>query len=224
MNTFFNFEGPIWQFLAKLGDMIILHVLWAVCSIPIVTFGASTTAAHYVALKLVRDEGGSVWSMFFKSFRRNLKQGCVIGLIDLFIGGFLALDIYLCLYKVEAGQTFRLVMLVALGFLFLLYWVENMYLWAVLSRFDNTIRMTLVNSFMMAFNNMKTTVFLVVQNLVLVAMLLGSVAYVPQIAVLFMIFGAPLFFVLNCMQLRFVLDKYMPERIREKNLDELEES
>lgn len=219
MNTFFNFEGPIWQFLAKLGDMIILHVLWLVCSLPIVTLGASTTAAHYVALKLVRDEGGTVWSMFFHSFKRNIKQGCLAGLLSLFVGLFLAFDIYLVLYRVEAGQAFRMVMLVALGFLFLLYAVENMYFWAVLARFDNTIRRTLINAFMMAFNNMKTTVFLVVQNIILLMMALGCIAFVPQIAVLFFIFGVPLFIVLNCMQLVFVLDRYMPKKERTNRLD-----
>lgn len=212
MNTLFNFEGPLWQFLAKLGDMIILHVLWGICSLPVVTFGAATTAAHYVALKLVKDEGGTVWSMFFKSFRLNLKQGCLAGVIDLLVGAFLFLDLYLCLYRMEAGETFRMLMLAALGFLLLLYFIENMYFWPVLARFDNTLKQTAVNAFMMAFSNMKTTVYLVIQNVILLGMLVGSVAYVPQIAVLFMIFGAPLFMVLNCMQIRYVLERYMPER------------
>ena len=50
----------------KLGDMIILHVLWLLCSLPVITAGPALAAAHYAALRIVRDEGGSVCSMFLK--------------------------------------------------------------------------------------------------------------------------------------------------------------
>ena len=52
-----RYDGPVIRYLAKAGDMILLNVLWVLCSLPIVTFGAATAAAHYVALKFVRDEG-----------------------------------------------------------------------------------------------------------------------------------------------------------------------
>ena len=52
----FNYDNPVWRFIGKLGDLILLNILWIVCSIPIVTAGAATTAVYYVTLKLVRDE------------------------------------------------------------------------------------------------------------------------------------------------------------------------
>lgn len=55
----FNYDNPVWRFIGKLGDLIILNVLWIVCSIPIFTIGASTTAVYYVTLKMVRDEEDS---------------------------------------------------------------------------------------------------------------------------------------------------------------------
>ena len=99
MNGIFRYDGPIVTFFMKLGDMIILHLLWLLCCIPVVTIGPSTVAAHYVALKLVRDEGRSVPHMFFKSFQQNLRQGIPMGLIALAVGGMLGLDLYLCVFK-----------------------------------------------------------------------------------------------------------------------------
>ena len=36
----FNYDNPVWRFIGKLGDLILLNILWIVCSIPIVTAGA----------------------------------------------------------------------------------------------------------------------------------------------------------------------------------------
>lgn len=56
----FQIDGPVVSFFSFLCDMIILNILWIICCIPIVTIGPATIAAHYVAMKLVRDEGRSV--------------------------------------------------------------------------------------------------------------------------------------------------------------------
>ena len=64
----FNYDNPVWRFIGKLGDLILLNILWIVCSIPIVTAGASTTAVYYVTLKLVRDENDSTIKNFFYFF------------------------------------------------------------------------------------------------------------------------------------------------------------
>ena len=60
----FNYDNPVWRFIGKLGDLIVLNILWTICSIPIFTIGASTTAVYYVTLKLVRDEDDSTIKAF----------------------------------------------------------------------------------------------------------------------------------------------------------------
>ncbi len=54
----FNYDNPVWRFIGKLGDLMILNILWVICSIPIFTMGASTTAVYYVTMKLVRGDDG----------------------------------------------------------------------------------------------------------------------------------------------------------------------
>ena len=72
----FNYDNPVWRFIGKLGDLILLNLLWTVCSIPVITIGASPTAVYYVTLKMVRDENDSTVRSFFHSFKDiiNSKQ------------------------------------------------------------------------------------------------------------------------------------------------------
>ena len=67
----FDINGKFFKTLTKAGDFIILTLLAMVCSIPVITIGASLTAVFYAALKMARDEEGYVWKEFFKSFKQN---------------------------------------------------------------------------------------------------------------------------------------------------------
>ena len=78
---FFSYESKFSQLLLKLCNACMLNVLWFVCSLPIVTMGAATTALYYACLKIVRDEDSHVAAQFFRSFRQNFRQATQIWLI-----------------------------------------------------------------------------------------------------------------------------------------------
>ena len=42
----FNYDNPVWRFIGKFWDVLIVNILWIICSIPVVTIGASTTARY----------------------------------------------------------------------------------------------------------------------------------------------------------------------------------
>ena len=52
----FGLDGKLFRGLTKAGDFIILAVITVVFCLPVVTIGASLTAAFYSGIKLVRDE------------------------------------------------------------------------------------------------------------------------------------------------------------------------
>lgn len=52
-NSFFSIESPLYKFMNRLLDMIKLNFLWILCSLPIITMGAATTAAFTITLKMV---------------------------------------------------------------------------------------------------------------------------------------------------------------------------
>ena len=66
---FFNYDNDIWRFVGRLADIMVLNLLWILFSLPIVTFGISTTALYYCTLKIVKDEDDGNIRMFLRCFR-----------------------------------------------------------------------------------------------------------------------------------------------------------
>lgn len=97
MSRLFDYQNPIWRFMGRVADMFLLTVLWALCSVPIITAGASTTALYYVALKMVKNQDGYLCRTFLRSFRDNLITatgiwGVMLGIGILLGGGYAVLS------------------------------------------------------------------------------------------------------------------------------------
>ena len=117
----FNYDNPVWRFIGKLGDLMILNILWVICSIPIFTMGASTTAVYYVTMKLVRGDDGYTLRNYFKSFKENFKQATVIWLLMLLTGFILGFDLYFFLRVLTSNSVFRTVFTAAIGALSMIW-------------------------------------------------------------------------------------------------------
>ena len=81
MGGIFSLESPLMQGISKILDCIFLSILWVVFSIPIITFGASTSALYYTANKTIRNSRGYVWQQFWKGFKSSFKQSTILWLI-----------------------------------------------------------------------------------------------------------------------------------------------
>ena len=75
-----------------LGQLIALNLLWIVCSLPVITAGASTTALFYCTLKLHKDGDIRVLYDFFKSFKQNFKQSTLIWILMAAAGIFIYME------------------------------------------------------------------------------------------------------------------------------------
>ena len=69
------------SFLRNLWDLMILNWLWLLCSLPVITLGASTCGLYRVVLKMARKEPVYPVKDFFRGFRDSWKQGTVLGLL-----------------------------------------------------------------------------------------------------------------------------------------------
>lgn len=153
----FSVDSPIYKFMSQLYDILKLNILWLICSLPIVTFGASTTAAFYVALQMADDTEGYIAPAFFKSFKRNLKQGALMGIITLFECYVLWLDWQL--YQASGKSAMILAFMILLAFFVVL---SNIYAYALMARYDNTIKQTFQNSFVISIRYLIHTIVLIV--------------------------------------------------------------
>lgn len=159
---FFSYESKFSQLLLKLCYACYLNLLWFVCSIPIFTIGAATTALNYACLKIVRDEDSHVGAMFFRSFRQNFKQATVLWLIMLGVGLFLAGDGYVVyhLRQSSAGTpaviwTLVLAIIIAAA---VAYVIVLEFLFPLLASVENDNRSMLKNAFLIGTHYLFATI------------------------------------------------------------------
>ena len=128
--------------MEKVGDLLLVNLLFVVCSLPVVTIGASATAMYDVLGRIRRQEG-TVTKDFFRSFRENFRQA------TLYWGAILlvALALYWNFRLISGGTgTLYSVMMVLLILVswFAVSWGSLVF--PLLSRFDNTSAVTARNA------------------------------------------------------------------------------
>ena len=133
-------KSRISEVLSGLIDLIVAGLLWILCSLPILTIGASSTALYYAVVKCVRHNRGRLTPTFFSGFRSNFRQAtltwllflayALIGLADAFAIGKMGFGPGSILY--HFSRLFFLPLLIFFPWVF-----------AFISRFQNTVSGTL---------------------------------------------------------------------------------
>lgn len=108
------------RILSRLIDCILLSILWFLTSIPIVTIGASTTAAYGVALEWAFGEHPAIVSGYFTSFKKNFFRSTAVFLVLTAVGLFIGLDFWSVLHWETPFQFALEVLILSVGFLYLI--------------------------------------------------------------------------------------------------------
>lgn len=143
----------------KLGDMMILSVLWLLFSLPVVTMGTSSAALYYAINRRFSHKSEAAASDFMHSFRQNLKQGIFLTLIYLGYGSILAFDIYAARNGIngttlpEIYEQIAYVLILPVAF-------TLPYVFAYLSRFDNTVKEILRHCFFFCATHLLHTIII----------------------------------------------------------------
>lgn len=74
-------KNPLFSLLNQLGQLILLSILWTICSLPVITIGASTAALYYTVVKVLRRHQDSLFAAFFREFRNNFLQSLNINMV-----------------------------------------------------------------------------------------------------------------------------------------------
>lgn len=151
-----NPDGRVMSFLARLGDMFILNILYVVCCIPIITIGAATTALYYNTLKMAENRESYVWKEFLRTFKENFKQATVIWMIILVIGAVLVADFFVMggIGSQALASVTAIVVIVVGIFLILM----GVYVFPVLARFDNSVKNIMKYALLMALRHLPSTI------------------------------------------------------------------
>lgn len=72
MNGLFSYDSKVMQILMKLGDLMLLNLIYLLCCIPVITIGAAQ-AGLYTGAKVMQDkeDDSSVVAAFFRGFRNG---------------------------------------------------------------------------------------------------------------------------------------------------------
>lgn len=206
----FNMDNAVWRAMAKVADLVIANLLFLVCSIPIVTIGASMTALYTVTLKMVDKSGGYVSKDFWSAFKSNFKQSTIIWLIMLAVGVFIAGDYYLVSQMVATvGKAVKYIVLI----LAFLYFMIISYVFPLQSKFENTIGRTITNAAMMSIAHLVPwTILITLVNVLPVFSLLGSVElFIDIILPVMILLGFSTIAWLNSFMFQKVFARYIPE-------------
>lgn len=128
----FSSDSAFSRFMNLLSEILYVGILWIVCCIPLVTAGASTTAAYYAMAKCVRHKTGYIGKEFVHSFKSNFRQILPLTLAFGAVSGVLAVDlVYVWNHEGKLNNT----LFVILVFMCFLVSGLTVYICPLLSRF-----------------------------------------------------------------------------------------
>ena len=142
MENFFNMESPIFGWMAKLADRMLLNILFLISSIPIITIGPALAALYHVTGRIQRDEG-NIWKDYWSAFCSNFKQATAIWLILLVSGMLIGFSV---LFYIQSSQVNNLVALVLIVIGVLPWLAIAAWVFPLQARFENSIRNTIKNA------------------------------------------------------------------------------
>ncbi|MCR5118404.1 MAG: YesL family protein [Lachnospiraceae bacterium] len=215
MGGLFSADSIIGKTLTKIGELVILSILWFFTSLPVITIGASTTALYYSMTKCVRRGRGYFVKEYFKAWKRNFVKAtfltlffliCLLGLWTVLNSlGFTLEDISLngieSAYKDNASSAMGTYY--AAGAYLLILGALFCYVFPVLSRFD----LKLINIIFLSFVMMIRFLHYSISVLVILVALACLVMRLP----LFIMFAPGLWVLLSSFLLEKAIRKYTPE-------------
>ncbi|MBQ6370708.1 MAG: DUF624 domain-containing protein [Firmicutes bacterium] len=147
MDRFFDNNNPLMQFLTRVVDLAIVNLMTVIVMIPIVTTGPALTAMNNVLIHMIRQDGLSPWKQYRKALKQNMRQGIGLGLIFLGAGAIAAADLFL-LHAIDSkASTVLMIIITVIG---ICAFVIGIYAFALFSRYENSIRGTLINAVRLA--------------------------------------------------------------------------
>ncbi len=152
---YLNPDSRIYHFFETAWNLILVNLLTLLCSIPIITVGASLSAMYDVLLRIRRKEEGVIHRGFFASFRRNFVQATILWVMFALVFLSFAVDYrFTVLYPETFPVPVRYVVITAAFLVFMVF----LYVFPLQSHFENSIFMTIRNAAILSFSKIFRTI------------------------------------------------------------------
>lgn len=145
MGKILSYDSAVVRLFNTITNIMLVNILWLVCSLPIITMGAATTAAYYVFYKNITEQDEAVIKPFFKAFKKSFVQATLMWLPLALIGAVLVLDIMYLVSKYLGTFHVLWVATIVIG---LLYLILVSHCFAIMGRYDAPIKQIICNSYL----------------------------------------------------------------------------
>lgn len=205
MKHILEMEGPVYRFLTRFAELIILNGMFLLFSIPIITIGASTTALYSITLKMVRNEDNGVCREFIQAFKINFKQSTMIWIIFVVSGLVLLMDYS---YLQSYDGRFSVIVVISLFLFTFVYLLLISFIFPYVARFNNTVKESVGNVLKIAVVNPYPTILVLIISIgPVVLMFLSPFLFVFKLY-LNIFFGFSVVAYLNSFLIRNIYEKY----------------
>ncbi|MCR5618419.1 MAG: YesL family protein [Clostridiales bacterium] len=180
-------RSRFYRFGDKLGDHILMSLLFILFSIPVITFVPSCAALYYAVRKRVFKDSSTPVKDFMHSLRTNLIQGIIIDIVYLIYTAAAGCCIFIGYYGIGDMKLpsfyFPLSLLLLLPVIFSFPFVVP-----CLARYENTTKRIFINGFTLSTMYMGKsllTCLTMLLTLVITALFPPAVIFLPSVSCIF---------------------------------------
>ena len=146
---------------------------WRVCSIPVVTIGASTAAMYQVLLNVLDGREDGVLRDFFGAFRHRFGFYTKLWLVLLALGLFFGLDLYFYYLWSAAGSWMGVVLFGLFAAATVIYLCTMLYVFPYALRRELPLLATVKNAFYIGMRHLPVTLLILAINIGLIVLCLN---------------------------------------------------
>lgn len=179
----FDMDKPFWRWMGKVPDIILLSLLWYLCSIPIITIiPASCALFDAVSRNLMMDDKGC-YKRFFRSFVRELKQGILLSIVWAVIALVAVFGLKIINSYAATSSTFGIFSILYLIMIIMMIGYLG-WLVPLQSRYNNSFVSLHINSLRFFFGRLPGTAFmlLITLGIIIVCLISGYTFWLAAFA------------------------------------------
>ncbi|MGN0977518.1 MAG: YesL family protein [Faecousia sp.] len=181
----FSPESPVIRTVGKYADLMVLNLLWLLCSLPVLTIGASS-AALLQAVTAVREDTGRPVRSFFAAFCSKFWKATLIWMIFLAVG---CVILYNIVFACAVQASWKLFLIGAWILLAFVYLACLSYVFPVLVKYDLTVWETVKTAFFAGMSKLDITFAVILLNAFPFVLALFFTYYFLCLLVVWLLFG-----------------------------------
>ena len=176
MRKFFSDSNPVIRGLTKLADLMWLNALFIITSLPVFTIGAATAALYYESMRVVSGEESYITKDFFKAFKDNFKYATCVWVVSA-----LLVTLFGCAFYIlgKSDLSYAHVGMGILGIPIILIAFMLLYVFPIMSKFENTLMNTVINALLISLAQFPKTILMLAFSAVPVLLVLSSWNWFP---------------------------------------------